>query len=203
MSDIIEKLVATFIRFPGIGPRQARRFIYHLLAQNSLTIENLAQDLLTLKQTVNQCRSCCRFFIVNNRAAAKEICELCLDESRDPSILMIVEKDSDLEVVRKSGHYSGQFFVLGGLVPILEEAPAKKIRLNPLLEKIKATKNQLKEIIIALAANPEGDNTGEYLQRALAPLGIKITILGRGLSTGTELEYSDAETLRNALKNRA
>ena len=203
MSDIIEKLVATFIRFPGIGPRQARRFVYHLLGQNSAALDNLAQDLLALKQAVSQCRSCYRFFIVNHHTAAKEVCDLCLDESRDPNILMVVEKDSDLEMARKSGHYSGQFFVLGGLLPILAEQPEQKIRINPLLEKIKTAKNQWREIIIALAVNPEGDNTNEYLQKMLAPSKIKITILGRGLSTGTELEYSDAETLRNALKNRA
>ena len=137
MSDIIEKLVATFIRFPGIGPRQARRFVYHLLGQNSAALDNLAQDLLALKQAVSQCRSCYRFFIVNHHTAAKEVCDLCLDESRDPNILMVVEKDSDLEMARKSGHYSGQFFVLGGLLPILAEQPEQKIRINPLLEKIK------------------------------------------------------------------
>ena len=202
MSDVIEKLVATFLRFPGIGPRQARRFVYHLLGQNSHTIENLAKDLLELKQHVGQCRSCFRFFI-NRQVAAQETCDLCADVSRDAGLLMILEKDSDLEVMRKSGCYMGHFFVLGGLVPILEEAPAQKIRINPLLEKVKTAKSQLKEIIIALAVNPEGDNTGEYLQRALAPFGIKITVLGRGLSTGTELEYSDADTLKNALKNRA
>lgn len=202
MSDIIEKLVMTFIRFPGIGPRQARRFVYHLLGQNSHTIENLAKDLLELKQSVGQCRSCFRFFI-NRQTAPQEICDLCADGSRDGRLLMILEKDSDLEVVRKSGYYPGHFFILGGLLPILEDAPAQKIRINPLLEKVKAAKNQLREIIIALAANPEGDNTCEYLQRALAPFGVKITVLGRGLSTGTELEYSDADTLKNALKNRA
>jgi len=202
MSDIIEKLVSTFVRFPGIGPRQARRFVYHLLGQNSHTIENLAKDLLELKQHVSQCRSCYRFFI-NDHVTTQEICDLCLDQSRNAALLMVLEKDSDLEVMRKSGYYPGHFFVLGGLLPILEDNPARKIRVNPLLEKIKTAKNQLKEIIIALAANPEGDNTCEYLQSALAPFGIKITVLGRGLSTGTELEYSDADTLKNALKNRA
>lgn len=205
MSDIIEKLTSTFIRFPGIGPRQARRFVYYLLGQNSAVIENLAKDLSILKQHIGQCPSCCRFFVKNNSAAAGP-CDICLDQSRNPGLLMIVEKDQDLEVVRQSGHYAGQFFVLGGLLPILEDQPEKKVRARPLLQRIETAKNQLKEIIIALAANPEGDNTGEYLQKILAPYnaaGIKITVLGRGLSTGTELEYSDAETVKNALKNRS
>ena len=119
---------------------------------------------------------------------------------------MIVEKDTDLEVVKKSGHYSGQFFVLGGLVPILEDAPEKKVRITQLINRLIAGQKELREIIIALAANPDGDNTFDYLQKVISPhllAGTKISILGRGLSTGTELEYSDAETLKNALKNRS
>ena len=204
MSDPMEKLVAAFIRFPGIGPRQARRFVYYLLGQNSTMVETLANDLLTLRQKIGQCSSCYRFFVKNHSAA--DSCDICLDQNRNRKLLMLVEKDTDLEVVRKSGHYPGYFFVLGGLLPILEDQPEKKIRVRPLLERLNAMKNQLAEIIIALAANPEGDNTSDYLQKILTPYavsGIKITVLGRGLSTGTELEYSDAETLKNALKNRA
>lgn len=204
MSNIFEKLIAAFIRFPGIGPRQARRFVYHLLAQSPTTVAALAKDLSELKRQIKQCQSCYCYF---SKAAQSEngLCDLCLDPKRDSSVLMIVEKDADLEIVRKSEHYPGRFFVLGGLLPILEPQPEQKIRVRPLLQRINEAKNELKEIIIALAANPEGDNTCEYLQKILTPYaaGTKVTVLGRGLSTGTELEYSDEETLKNALKNRA
>ncbi|MBI2097319.1 MAG: recombination protein RecR [Candidatus Vogelbacteria bacterium] len=202
MPDVIEKLVATFLRFPGIGPRQARRFVYHLLTQNSGAVENLAKDLLALKKQIGQCQSCYRFFAATE-ASAQSVCDLCQDPARDSGFLMIVEKDADLEAVRKSSEYQGRFFVLGGLLPILEAEPEKKIRLRELQTRLKASPGQLKEIILALAANVEGDNTADYLQKFLAPAGLKISVLGRGLSTGTELEYSDAATLKNALKNRS
>ncbi len=201
----MEKLISAFIRFPGIGPRQARRFVYHLLGQNPATVETLAKDLLALKQQIGQCGDCYRFFVKNDQLNVSR-CDLCLDDNRDSGTLMIVEKDTDLEVVKKSGHYSGQFFVLGGLVPILEDAPEKKVRITQLINRLIAGQKELREIIIALAANPDGDNTFDYLQKVISPhllAGTKISILGRGLSTGTELEYSDAETLKNALKNRS
>lgn len=202
MSDPIEKLVSAFIRFPGVGPRQARRFVYYLLTQNAGTVEKLGEDLLELKKRIAQCRNCYRFFAATGSRTQK-VCNLCQDTTRDSSLLMIIEKDTDLEVVRKSDQYQGQFFVLGGLVPILEPEPEKKIRARELRTRLESNQSQVKEIIIALAANAEGDNTTDYLQKFLAPFGLRISVLGRGLSTGTELEYSDAETLKNALKNRA
>ncbi|MBI2100561.1 MAG: recombination protein RecR [Candidatus Vogelbacteria bacterium] len=202
MDEPIEKLVSAFLRFPGIGPRQARRFVYYLLAQNAGIVENLAKDLLELKKQINQCQNCYRFF-VGTKSKINGVCDFCQDPTRDLSTLMVVEKDTDLEVVRKSGQYAGQFFILGGLVPILEPEPEKRIRARELRARLKSNQGQLKEIIIALAANAEGDNTTDYLQKILTPAGLKISVLGRGLSTGTELEYSDAATLKNALKNRA
>ncbi len=202
MNDPIEKLVSAFLRFPGIGPRQARRFVYYLLSQNAGAVETLAKDLLELKKQIVQCRRCYRFF-VETESKTRGVCDLCQDQTRDLSLLMIVEKDTDLEVVKKSGQYPGQFFVLGGLLSILEPEPEKKIRARQLQARLESNQGQLKEIIIALAANAEGDNTTDYLQKFLAPSGLKISALGRGFSTGTELEYSDAATLKNALKNRA
>ena len=120
---------------------------------------------------------------------------------------MVIEKDSDLESVRKSGVYHGKYFILGGLVPIVEKNTASKIRIKELIEKIKKdTKNNLEEIILAFSLNPQGDHTDFYIRNQIKDIcesnNIKISSLGRGLSTGTELEYSDNETLKNALKNR-
>ncbi len=206
MINPLEKLITAFKRFPGIGPRQARRFVDYLLTENLMTVQNLARDIASLRTQTAQCESCYRFFFKNNNESPTNECQLCRDSSRDQSSLLVVAKDRDLEIIWQSGHYAGHFFVLGGLVPILDEAPENKIRLRELMQKIEQSKTNLKEIIIALAANVEGDYTYEYLQSALKPYtetGIKLSLLGRGLSTGTELEYSDAETIRNALKNRS
>ncbi|MFC1775688.1 toprim domain-containing protein, partial [Patescibacteria group bacterium] len=119
----------------------------------------------------------------------------------------VVEKDVDLENVNKTGAYKGLYFILGGSLPILEQNPAKKIRARELFDRAQEySKNGLKEVILATSATPEGENTAQYVKKILAPLaekyGVKISALGRGLSTGTELEYSDTSTLENALKNR-
>ena len=120
---------------------------------------------------------------------------------------MVVEKDSDFESMRRSGSYAGKYFILGGTIPVLERDPASKIRIRELLARIEqGAPEGLSEVILALSVNPEGDFTREYVSKTLEPisgqLGITITTLGRGLSTGTELEYSDSDTLRYALKNR-
>lgn len=208
--NVIERLIETFRRFPGIGPRQARRFVFHLLRAGRGSIERLAADLRELHAAVAQCEECFRFYSTVNQSrliGQAKICDLCRDASRDKTIVMVVEKDADLETIRQAGIYQGDFFVLGGLIPILEKSPHAKVRLRELLIILnKRLTTGLKEVIIALAVNPEGDQTVEYLKQALEELaknGLKLTVLGRGLSTGTELEYSDAETIKNALKNRA
>lgn len=198
------KLIEYFTKFPGIGPRQARRFVYFLLNQKNDFINELSLSLKELKVSVAQCSSCCRFFEGNG-----DVCEVCSSPNTDRSIIMIVEKDIDFENIKKSGVYNGRYFILGGLLPILEKNPAEKIRIRELVVEIgkQIKKFKLKEAIIALSANPEGDNTFQYVMKTLELIskkhGLKISTLGRGLSTGTELEYSDQDTLKNALKNRA
>ncbi|MEK7113826.1 MAG: toprim domain-containing protein, partial [Patescibacteria group bacterium] len=132
-------------------------------------------------------------------------CEISSSSNTADAVLMIVEKDSDLESVNKSRVYAGKYFILGGLVPIVEKNTNSRIRVNELLSKINREKN-LREIILAFSLSPQGNHTDFYIRNQLKKLteekNIKISSLGRGLSTGTELEYSDNDTLRNALKNR-
>lgn len=201
--DPISKLTQIFGRFPGIGPRQAKRFVYFLLAENSAYTRELIDSIIRLKKEVSHCPTCFRLSL----GQVSQQCNLCRDESRDRSVLMVVAKDIDLENIARSGEFNGRYFILGGLLQILEKFPEQKIRireLNSLVQKM--IKDGLKEIIIALSANPEGDNTADYVKNVISPIcsasNIKISVLGRGLSTGTELEYSDSDTIRNALKNR-
>ncbi len=116
---------------------------------------------------------------------------------------MIVARDSDLDSIEKSGSYSGYYFVLGGTLPILEPEPRRKIRYDLLVKHIRTINP--KEVILSMNTTPEGENTGTYLRNELAKdvTNLNISVLGRGLSTGAELEYADAETIKNALKNRA
>lgn len=200
--DTIDKLTEIFKEFPGIGERQARRFVYFLMSRNGEYANNLVRLIGDLKKEISQCNECYRFFISNNG----KVCEICKDANTDSSLLMIVEKDSDLESVRKSRVYTGKYFILGGLVPIVEKTTKSRVRIEELKNRIKKEGSNLKEIILAFSLSPQGDHTDFYVRSQLKEVietnNIKISSLGRGLSTGTELEYSDNDTLKNALKNR-
>jgi len=201
--NAIDELTEQFKKFPGIGNRQAKRFVYFLLTQNGNTLSKLSKLVSELKKETSQCSSCFRFFESKNESTS---CDICSDPNIDKTKLMIVEKDVDFENIKKMGVYPGKFFILGGTIPILEREPTKKIRAKQLVDIIEKNKNELEEIILALSINPEGENTLQYVKKILELLAekydIKITTLGRGLSTGTELEYSDSDTFQNALKNR-
>ncbi|PCI19721.1 recombination protein RecR [Candidatus Wolfebacteria bacterium] len=208
--DPLVRLAKFFSEFPGIGERQSKRFVYFLIRKNPEYINELSALISTIKNTVHQCTSCFRFFPIVNNASQKEIiCEACSSPNTDRGLLMIVEKDADYESITQSNMYSGHFFILGGLMPIIEKNTSQFVRSKELIAKVKKliTENKLEEIILAFSLNPQGENTDTYIRKLLAPLlentSITISTLGRGLSTGTELEYSDDDTIRNALKNRS
>lgn len=199
----IDKIIQIFSHFPGVGPRQARRFVYYLLTRTDETLNDFSKYVAELKKTITTCSYCYRFF--EKKSENQKLCKICSDNNRDGSVLMIVQRDADLESVEKNGNFKGKYFVLGGMVPILDKEPEKKIRIKELESIIKGEKN-IKEIILAMNWNPEGENTGDYVAKKLKNLieskKIKLTHLGKGLSMGTELEYADQDTLKNALRNR-
>ena len=216
--DALNKLMEYFGEFPGIGPRQARRFAYFILTKNPNYTEELARLITEAKKNVHVCGSCFRFYTAYKNtgagaSGAANLCSICADSTRDHTELMIVARDVDFEAIEKSKTYSGLYFILGGTVPILDKNPETRIRSRELVKRLEnetsvreAAKNYLKEIILSLNANPEGEHTVDVLRSLLKPFtekGIRVSILGRGLSTGSELEYSDADTIKNALKNRA
>lgn len=199
----IEKLTEIFRHFPGIGPRQARRFVYYLLTRSNSTLDELARNISELKKDISVCTECMRFFERRNKST--DTCDICSNPNRDTTTLMIVQRDIDLESVERNGGFGGTYFVLGGSVPILEKEPEKKIRVSDLKSVIKKKTKELKEIILGVSANPEGESTADYVKSIIKDLvsdKVKISMLGRGLSTGTELEYTDPDTFKNALKNR-
>jgi len=203
--DTIQKLTELFKQFPGIGPRQAKRFVYFLLAQKKDYSDELSKLVKDLKQEIACCEMCFRFF-PKDKSDAK-LCSVCRDEKRDKTLLMVVSRDVDFENVEKTRSFNGYYFVLGGVVPILEKNPEEMIREKEILDIVsKRSKNGLKEIILALDYNPEGENTRDHISRLLGPLGMKLgfklSSLGRGLSTGSELEYSDSDTIKDALQSR-
>lgn len=202
--DPIEKLSQYFKEFPGIGERQSKRFVYFLLHKNPNYVKELGNNIIEIKELIHQCPSCFLFFKGNKDA----LCDVCKNEKTDKSSLLIIEKDADYENIKKSKNYGGMYFILGGLVPIVNKDTPNFLRLKELLNTIenRAKNNDLKEIIIALSLNPQGEHTDMYLREKISFLQdkykFKVVSLGRGLSTGTELEYSDSDTIKNALLNR-
>jgi len=192
----IQNLIDEFAKLPSVGPRQAARFVFHLLNQSKEEIEKFAKKLFVLKK-IKQCDFC-------NRAIEipANLCEICKDKNRDRTTICIVEKDTDIESLEKTKRYNGIYYVIG-----TEDEKKQLARLKELINRIKKSSKKLKEIIIATDATTEGETIALYGSRQLEELKkiypeLKITRLGRGLSTGSELEYLDDDTLTNALLGR-
>lgn len=204
--DPISDLANSFMKFPGIGRRQARRFAYFIIQSNTGFAHTLANQISNVQRHVRKDPESFQYFYSNDPQQIYS--PITTDPMRDIKLLMIVEKDVDIESIEKSHAYHGRYFVLGGLAPLIDTELESSLRVRELLKLIetKGEKSELSEIIFALAANPEGDRTTDLVKQKIAPLqerfGFKISQLGRGFSTGTEVEYSDADTLANALENR-
>ena len=196
--DRIDELAQALARLPGIGPRQGKRFVFYLLAASAAERAKLAELISSLGKEVRQCAECLRFY----NGSAASICGYCSDTARDDTLLMLVEKDQDLAAVERAGTYRGRYFVLGGVLTLTGKGIIREKELLKVVEK--RLKNNLKEIVLALSATSEGEHTADRVRELLAPYrdAVKISVLGRGLATGSELEYSDGETLRAALTNR-
>lgn len=200
----IKKLAQLFQKFPGIGPRQAERFVYFLLRTNPGYIQDLTDNINNLKRNIKQCQSSYQFFYSDDPAI--QLSPIARDPSRDKTTIMVVEKDMDLDNIERTGAYKGQYFVLGGLVPITNGREHNYARVEQLIDRVSREHDTLSEIIFALALHPEGEHTRYHLIEQLTPIiegsTIRLSTLGRGLSTGAELEYVDRDTFEQALRRR-
>ena len=196
--DPLERLTSLFGKFPGIGPRQAQRFVQYLLRSSPSIRRELVDAVQSLGGSVKQCSQCMRF-----SSTGGKVCSMCSNPERDSKLLAVVASDVDIPALERSG-YHGFYFVLGGTISLASEKNPG-LRTKPLLDSMpKRTEAGLQEIILAFPANPEGDATAVQLHEELLRHRTtqKITSLGRGLSTGSELEYADPETIKNALESR-
>lgn len=198
MQDHIEQLTKLFLKFPGIGARQAKRFAYFILSQQDSYVKNLSTSLLTAKASAQTCPKCFRIF-EGSPLQKDGLCYICVDEKREKDKVLVVEKTSDIDVFLRTD-YSGEFFVLGTLIPITQKSIIDGTNTNKLIERIKSDDN-LKEVILAFPLTPNGDHT-DFVVREMIGGNVKISSLGRGLSTGTELEYADPASLEASIKKR-
>lgn len=200
--DTLRKLQQLFKKFPGIGERQAMRFAYFIATANEDYIQELQDAIAVAKKSVKRCSRC---YALSEKINSG-LCVLCSDSITDKSTLLIVEKDADRERFIQSKSYKGTYFVIGGLAPAIEKDTSNYIRIKELTRLIQSEQSILREIIFALSATPDGLRTEVLLkvelEKFLTDSPIKLSFLGRGLSTGTEIEYSDSDTLRSALNSR-
>ena len=189
----VNRLTEVLSRLPGIGPKSAQRLAYHLLKASEEQVRDLADALVGVKQKTKLCRTCCNI-------ADTDVCIICGSPVRDQSRICVVEQPQDMLTLEHTGVYKGVYHVLHGAISPTEGVGTGDIRIAELLSRLEG--GTVVEIILATNANVEGETTAMYLQRLIAPLGVKVTRLARGLPFGGEIEYADDVTLSRAMENR-
>jgi len=185
-----QKLIKNFASLPSIGPKMAERLVLYLFKQDIEKIKEFAENLLEIKDM----QTCSRCYNISEDT----LCSICKDSKRDQKTICVVEEPLDVISIERTNTFRGIYHVLGGVLHATEKTPDLKIQ--ELINRIGQEKTE--EVILATNPTTEGDATAFYLKRKLQPLNIKITRLGRGLSTGADLEYADEITLSEALTNR-
>lgn len=189
----VSKLIDAFHKLPGIGPKSAQRLTYYLLRAPAEEAQLLAEAILEVKERVVLCGGC-------QNLTDQEPCLICRDEGRDRAIICVVEEPLDILALERSHGYKGQYHVLHGVISPMEGVGPENLKIRELLERLRD--GQVQEVIMATNPNIEGEATAMYLSRLLAPLGVRVTRLARGLPMGADLEYADEVTLARALENR-
>ena len=189
----LERLTERLNSLPGIGPKSAQRLAFHILRADDEYVERLAEALLSAKRETLLCSNCFNI-------ADTDLCPICSNESRERTKLCVVEQPQDVLALEHTGIYKGLYHVLHGAISPTDGVGASDIRGKELMERLK--NGSIDEVILATNPTMEGESTAMYIQRLVAPLGIRVTRLARGLPYGTELEYADDVTLTRAIQGR-
>lgn len=191
--DSLKRLVEVLCRFPGIGPKTAQRLAFFLLSCPREEVVMIARAMVEAKDKLDFCKTC-------GSLAEGEICPYCSDESRDQSLLCIIQEPRDVLVIERTGQYRGLYHVLHGALSPLDGIGPEELHFEQLVGRI--TEEKISEVIIATNPNVEGDATAGYLARMLKPQGVRVTRIAFGLPVGGDLEYADDLTLSRALDGR-
>lgn len=198
MNNKFKQTVKLLQKFPGVGPRQATRFILSLLDKDDSELKELGNAIANLKKEISFCKTCFNISEGN-------VCHICSDSRRDMSKLLVVEKVTDLDSIEKTGLYKGLYHVLGGAINPLDGATPETLRFRELEKRIESMNNEHKNTELIIATNPSttGETTALYIKELFQNKnGITLTRLGRGLASGSNLEYADELTLKHALEYR-
>lgn len=194
----LEKLVHELSRLPGIGPKTAQRLAYYVLKSKDSYAGKLSEALLRVQEEVHTCPECFNY-------TDQDICKFCQDPHRQTETLCLVEEPSDINRIESSGAYRGRYHVLHGVISPLEGVTAQDLKIAELIKRIDESQNSgtpIKEIILALDADLEGDTTALYLAKTLQGQGVKLSRIAHGIPIGSDIDYIDDRTMSRALENR-
>ena len=190
----VQTLIDEFSRLPGIGPKTASRLTYFLLRQTPEQSSSLAKALAELKDRIRFCSVCFNM-------TESDPCPLCHDEARDGATICVVEEPLDVIALERTRSFRGRYHVLHGAISPVDDIGPDDLRIKELLARLRDGK--VREVIVATNPSYEGEATAMYLQKQIAPLGLRVTRLARGLPVGGDLEYADETTLARALEGRS
>lgn len=189
----INDLIAEFEKLPGIGPKSAQRLVYYILHAPKEEAERIARAITTMKEQTIICGVCFNI-------GETDPCQICADENRDKSVIMVVEEPLDVLAIEKTRSFDGLYHVLHGSIAPLQNIGPDELHIKDILPRLSS--GEVKEIVIATNPSTEGETTAIYLQKLLKPLGLKVTRIARGLPMGGDLEYADEVTLSRAIEGR-
>jgi recombination protein RecR len=194
-SKLIEDAVNEVSRLPGIGKKTALRLVLHLVKENENRTLALAESLTKLRTQIKFCKKC-------HNISDDDECGICRSHRRDKTTLCIVEDCNDVMAIENTSQYLGIYHVLGGVISPMNGVGPSELKIESLITRVSQKQNEVKEIILALSPTMEGDTTAFYINRKLKDLHIKVTSIARGVSVGSELEYSDEITLGRSITGR-
>lgn len=189
----ISKLIDSFMKLPGIGPKTASRLAFHVLDMKEDDVLNFAKSLVDVKRELTYCSVC-------GHITDSDPCYICQDKTRDHSMICVVEETKDVIAMEKMREYKGMYHVLHGAISPMEGVGPEDINIPSLLNRLKD--EEVAELILATNPNIEGESTAMYISRLVKPIGIKTTRLAHGLPVGGDLEYADEVTLSKAISGR-
>lgn len=193
-SQLLENAVSEFSRLPGVGRKTALRLVLHLLRQKEEQAVSFGEAIIKLRKEIRYCTVC-------HNISETEVCPICSNESRDHSQVCVVENVKDVMSIENTQQYRGLYHVLGGLVSPMDGVGPGDIEIESLVQRV--AEGDVKEVILALSATPEGDTTSFYISRRLGQFKhVTLSMLSRGVSVGNEIEYTDEITLGRSILNR-
>jgi recombination protein RecR len=194
-SKLIEDAVNEVSKLPGIGKKTALRLVLHLIKENENRTLSLTESLNKLRTQIKFCKTC-------HNISDDDECGICRSHRRDKTILCVVEDCNDVMAIENTSQYLGIYHVLGGVISPMNGIGPSELKIESLISRLSQGQNEVKEVILALSPTMEGDTTAFYINRKLKELPLKVTSIARGVSVGSELEYSDEITLGRSITGR-